>query len=463
MTQHVRKSYRNHRRASWGLALLAAAAVALVMFVAMAGAANDPSDRGVTPTVVDLGGQMNDCSTSQVHSVADWDFRIVNPINGTTYTDSRTGASFQISLDANQILLGFIGTKAAVFDLVVKGGQKSTWYDYDGTGGPGPVTSDSKLHAPPKGNTYFAVSHVSFCYSTKGSISGTVYNDLNSNGALTTPAEPGLSGWTVKAYDSSGTVVATSVPTLASGSYTLSNLPLGSTYAVCATPSSGSWALSEPTTTPSACSSSPSGRGWQFQLDASTTKNFGAQSAVQPDCDDPFSGSAFSGGVQYEAQLVPNNGLCKPGPLVMYSHSPGTNQLFATLHPVSPGGPTHGVVEHIHMTGITRETQNLGTLQYDDIAPFDGADTAIPGNDGWRVMKLCGSDPRPFPSNPPLAAGQSPFDLGGNTPAMPPPDPVDGAHTTCMLQNTDSAGTGTSGRTYDAWLFSLIDGTRNGI
>ena len=186
MTQHVRTSYRAHRRAAWGLAVLVATAVALVMFVAMAGAANVPSTMRVTPTTVDLGGQANDCKTSQVNSAAEWDFRVVNPMNGTTYTDTRTGASFQLTLDASQITLGFVGTKAAVYDLVVKGGQKSNWYDYDGTAGVGPVTSDSTLHAPPKGNTYFPVSHVSFCYSTKASISGTVYNDLNGNGALTT-------------------------------------------------------------------------------------------------------------------------------------------------------------------------------------------------------------------------------------------------------------------------------------
>ena len=443
MTQHVRTSYRKHRRAAWGLAVLAATAVALVMFVAMAGAANEASTRGVTPTLVDLGGQANDCSASQVHSAAEWDFRVVNPINGTTYTDTRTGASFQITLDANQIFLGFVGTRA-VSDLVVKGGQKSSWYDYDGTPSVGPVASDSRLHAPPKGNTYFPVSHVSFCYSTKGSISGTVYNDLNGNGALTTssPAEPGLSGWTVTAYNSGGTAVATSGPTGANGSYTLSNLPLGVTYAVCAVPSSGFWALSEPTSTPSRCSSSPTRRGWQFQLDASTTRNFGAQSGVIPSCTTPFSGPAFGsavGNVVYEAQLVPQGDTpCKDSLVVMYSYVPDTNQLYATLHPPTEGGTDPWeVVEHIRWTGITLDTQNPITLWYDDSPPYDGV--------GHTDLIPCNLDPRDDPNS---------FVLPSHADLTP------GSETSCMLASTDSAGSGPDDRSYDAWIYSNVDGTR---
>ena len=37
---------------------------------------------------------------------------------------------------------------------------------------------DDSISAPPKGNTFFPVSHISFCYSDKVPISGTVYNDL---------------------------------------------------------------------------------------------------------------------------------------------------------------------------------------------------------------------------------------------------------------------------------------------
>jgi hypothetical protein len=184
---------------------------------------------------------------------------------------------------------------------------------------------------------------------------------------------------------------------------------------------------------------------------------------VQASCDHPFSGGpGFGGGTgdaaQYFVQLVAQNGACKTGNMVMYSYVPGTNQLFAVLSPVTPGGPNYESVEHIHETGIAGDNQNPITLKYDDTAPYDGVDHAGGVNDGFRVMKFCGSDPRPYPSDPPLAAGQSPFDLGGAHPAMPPAD-ADGPHTSCMLQSTDSAGSGGT-RTYDAWVYSNIDGLR---
>ena len=84
----------------------------------------------------------------------------------------------------------------------------------------------------------------------------------------------------------------------------------------------------------------------------------------------------------------------------------------------------------------------MKSLRYDDTLPFDGEPP-----DGWRDVKLCDNDPRP---------NKNSFDLGGFTPGMP-----DG-ETTCMLQSTDSAGANSSNRSFDVWLFTLIDGARSG-
>ena len=185
---------------------------------------------------------------------------------------------------------------------------------------------------------------------------------------------------------------------------------------------------------------------------------------VTPSCGSPFPGHKLGGtggAVLFEAQLVLKNGLCKTDNVVMYSFTPDTNKLFATLNPVAPGGTAYEVVEHIQWTGISGDSQNPIKLDYDDTAPYNGVDTAsnnINGgtNDGWRVMKLCGSDPRPNPGQP--------FDLGGNHPALPaePLPGPEGPHSTCMLQSTDSAGTGPNARRFDAWLYSTVDGARNG-
>ena len=166
---------------------------------------------------------------------------------------------------------------------------------------------------------------------------------------------------------------------------------------------------------------------------------------VRFSCNAPMSGIGFAGSggtLEYRAVLVAENGLCKTGDAVMYSQTSPGNDFYATLYPVTPNtANNYAVVENIRWTGITGNLQNPVRLRYDDIAPYDGVDTAsIGGNDGWRTMLLCGNDPRPDLDG---------FGLGGGDPGMP------AGETTCMLRSTDIAGGG-----YDAWLFSTIDGGR---
>lgn len=180
-------------------------------------------------------------------------------------------------------------------------------------------------------------------------------------------------------------------------------------------------------------------------------------------CTTPFGNSGFggtAGTVQYSAQVVPdgNNG-CKNGNAVMYSYTSGSNSFYSALYPVSPTGQRYDVVEHIHWTGLNSgDDQHPLTMQYDDTAPYDGVDYAninnINGNsyDGWRDMKLCASDPRPDPIN-------HPFDLGsGGAPGLPTATDGHGPSTSCMLESTFSAGTGSTSRTYDAWMYTTVDG-----
>ncbi len=285
MTQNVRSAYRRHRRGTAGVVALLALAAGLVFAVLPAGAANAPSGQGVTPTVVTLGGQSADCAA--VASTGAREFRVVNPQDGQTYTDPATGATFALTVDTDQIFLGFTITGALAYDVVIKGGTKSTHYDY-AAATVGAVPSDTLLHAPPKGNTYFAVSHITFCYSTGATISGTVFHDLNGNGvkdtgASNTPVEVAQAGWTVKLYSSTASLIATAT-TLANGTYSFANVPLGQQYTVCESApstdpwvqSGGSWGQSVPTTTPTACATgSQEPRGWQLTVSSNAAKDFG--------------------------------------------------------------------------------------------------------------------------------------------------------------------------------------------
>jgi hypothetical protein len=172
--------------------------------------------------------------------------------------------------------------------------------------------------------------------------------------------------------------------------------------------------------------------------------------------DAPMSGIAFAGSggtVEYRAVLVAKaSNECKTGDAVMYSQTSAGNNFNATLYPLTPD-PTKKfeVVENIKWTGITGNAQNPVTLQYDDIAPYNGVDTpGIAGNDGLRTMLMCGSDPRLDPIG-------DPFDLGGTHPTMPDAAAGESPHTTCMLRSTDIAG-----GIFDAWLYSTVDGYRTG-
>jgi len=371
MTQHVRNSYRKHRKGTWAATLVVVVLAALALVLPALAIDNSPctpnastcvtpgSGQGVIPSVVDVGGSNFSCASSAGNTPPGMrQFQISKPTPGD-YTDRATGVTFRVSAPTGTqdpksfFSFSVIGGAAAVYHVGVNGGTKTAWYDYF-------------------------------------------------NNAPTTPAFPN------------------------GGVFSDTNLH--------STPDS-KWTPDVPS----------------FFVASITTFCF-VPLTVTPSCTSPFSGIGFGGTggtVVYSAQLVANGG-CKSSNVVMYSYTPGTNQLFAVLSPATPGGTTYQVVEHISWTGITGDVQNPITLRYDDIAPYDGVDYPdVSGNDGWRVMKLCNNDPRPDPIS-------SPFDLDGNTPVMP------AGETTCMLQSTDSAGTAPSARVYDAWLFSTVDGARGG-
>lgn len=98
------------------------------------------------------------------------------------------------------------------------------------------VTADLKDLAGP---VSFSVS----CY-----IDGYKFHDKNANGAWDKPAEPGLAGWTIQLYDSTGTTLKDSTTTDSSGYYRFSGLSDGTYVVKEVCPSS--WYQSYPGTNP---------------------------------------------------------------------------------------------------------------------------------------------------------------------------------------------------------------------
>jgi hypothetical protein len=473
MTQQVRKAYKGRRKWAWIVVLpvLTAAALAVVI-PAVAAEGDDIPPRStpgnVLPVENSAGGNTFTCAS--VNAEATNEFKISNPKSGpytATTSDGQT-VTFDIKVSTGKNkdkYLSFLVTDGAVSNVAINGGSNTAVYTYDTwatTDGDG--SADATLSAPvipsgagPSGlhatkdnsGNLYSLSYTTFCYEAVGTIDGTVYFDTNESGSLSQPPDWGVEGAIVRLYSDSGDLLDDNSPdgTGSNGAYTFENVPLGQDYVLCVTPPAGSWTQTEPDPAGTQCSSPLSGldAGHAFTFDASpATKDFGLLSTVAPSCDEPFSTLDFStgdGDVEYEARLI-TSGECKADPLVMYSYSDGANGLLLNLHPTNtvncaavPRPATcYDVLEHIVWTGIDRDSQNPVTLYYDDVPPYDGVDK--------RLMLPCDSNTL-----------TGPWTLSAN-PVMP------GDHTSCLLESTDSAGAGVDDRSYEAWIFSSVDGYR---
>ena len=188
MTQHVRKNYRTHRKATWAGVLLVAIVVALAATVLPATGAHGthtglPSDPlGVQPVEDSSGGNTFVCPSGLNQ------FKINNPKSGT-YSTSVSGVPVSFALTVSgganrDKYLSFRSNIAAVSVVAVNGGTKTAVYNYsspamaDGYGPPptgtlNPLTVDVDgtngkigLHAPvDSGGTPFSVSITTFCFT----------------------------------------------------------------------------------------------------------------------------------------------------------------------------------------------------------------------------------------------------------------------------------------------------------
>ena len=84
----------------------------------------------------------------------------------------------------------------------------------------------------------------------RGSVSGTVYQDLNQNGENDDSSTQ--SGWTVNLYQ--GTTLVKTTTSGSGGFYTFAlQLATGSQYTVCEVPPSGTWAQTQPSPSSTNC------------------------------------------------------------------------------------------------------------------------------------------------------------------------------------------------------------------
>ena len=429
--------------------------VGLMMFIVLPALASTagqpvppPSTAGITPIDVDTGGQSNDCYV--FGSAAANQFRIANP-KSKTYSTSVNGApvTFTVKLNpdgaqglpayANQKYMDVSSTGAAIVDIGIKGGTDETDYRYSGLPA-GYVTADGALHAPAQATdattgmptTLYSISNLTFCFDVRGSVSGTVYDDLNQNGQNddTSPQ----SGWTVHLYE--GTTLVKTTTSGSGGSYAFAlQLSTGSQYTVCEVPPSGNWAQTQPSPSDTnVCSAAGElAKGYRF-TPASTTqqisgKDFG-NVASQLCVSGPF------GEPGYQIQLAG----CKPNQ--SYVFNSGTTQAGKPFVSVWGGDQTNAteepLVEKITWPYNASLGQNQFTMLYTDIFPFDLTKL--------KTMQYCKLDPRDgseFTLQPQYQTSATKGDI------------LPGTETSCLISTTESANT-----TYVAYVYSDIDGLR---
>ncbi len=487
MTDHVRTSYRRHRKASWAFVLVAVTAGALAAVLPALGAAGDPipprsEPALVTPKLVDVGGSNFSCAsdTGGAGPAGLSTFQVSNtPASQTTVTYNSTNASLPAGVEFK--LTGLNGphkgkffafrvTGASVFHVGVKGGNDHAWYNY----APGGVTADGAipangvpttttgLHATKKdANNFYVASITTFCYARVTTIGGRVFLDNDGDGAydaLGTPPDAGQNLWTVKLFNTSSSpavqvgssLVTPSPGTDPPGSYTFTGVPIGSNYKVCVQPpdDSGTWDQTAPSGTDCSDVSSalPAGRVITNLQSSPPAQNFGVQATIDASCTEEFGPEDVPTGsqiVEYKAQLTnPNGGLVCKDAVVMYSFDDAAANPYAIIHPTaSAATDPYWVVERLRMK-VPGGAQNPVTLKYDD-TPFYG--------DMYTTMKMCTADPR-TPGEE-FKLGQSPANV------MPPGmTAYGGPETTCMIQSTDFP----SGNTYnyEAYIATIVDGIK---
>ena len=295
-----------------------------------------------------------------------------------------------------------------------------------------------------------------FGFRPLGSVAGTVYNDANQN--LTNDDGSPLSGWTVTLYGGAQPVSTTSN---AAGSYKINAaFSTSTTYTLCETPPSGTWAQDVPLpSTTTVCGPSQNGngasgvpnellKGLQFQPqsvgDTITGKDFGNVAAVT--CNPDGSVPSPNPGA-YDVNIPPSScstggSKARTGFVVDSGLQDGTP--FVSVWTGDSNGAKVPLLEHINFPNALNAdgTLKYTHLVYTDPFPFTGA---------LQTMPSCKVDPRD--SSDPTQLSARYMDPNNAAEVLP------GTATSCVISLTPS-GTVASGGSLVADVFSDVDGLR---
>ncbi|TML75010.1 MAG: hypothetical protein E6G12_10205 [Actinobacteria bacterium] len=301
-----------------------------------------------------------------------------------------------------------------------------------------------------------------FGFQPVGSLSGTVYQDVNgpkrggADGAFESGTDTPLLLWTVTLYDQSGNPVGSPATSDASGHYSITaSFDSTQTYKVCVTPfvATGPWGQSEPLpTSANNCTQPDLLKGQTFQPSgsgATVTENFGVAPAVgEGTCPPP----EVFGSDQTNGVLQIKLAACKPNQTFVFDTEP--NVPWVSVWASDQTQPLVPLIEKIVFPDpIVDGVPTLQHIAYTDAFPYDPS-AAV-------QMPFCKLDPR----DPSDASGMTlasafkpdstksqvlPNDIGTTTPA-----------TSCAISirtYVDASGNGW----LEAFAYSDIDGLTKG-
>src|SRR5689334_16718980 len=276
MSEHVRKSYRNHRRATWGVVIALIVAVAAVVIPIASGAADKtytllfPSSGAVTPAPPASGSTAGQtlCSnldysvkvviTNTAKSVQLGSADVTFPANVTlsgANLPAGSPAAWQISRNGNVVSLRQLslpkGTTVTIVAALHSAGSASAAQSIIAKVKQSNDFNDSGGDANTFSNPAFPTISVQLCNAT---ITGRVYHDRDQSGSFAiNPSSPTSDivkqGWTVTLQKQTSATTYSTVDTDttdANGMYSVEG-PIGSNFRLCVTPTapdnSSSWGV----------------------------------------------------------------------------------------------------------------------------------------------------------------------------------------------------------------------------
>ena len=425
MTQEVRQSYRNHRKATWGVALALVALIAAVVIPLASGASDKTYTLSFLPSTVCSSATDGGASTvltlkntaksaslgsAEVYFPPNTVYSVTSPASKRLNTTSTTSggtkdiiAFSNLNLSTGSSVQVTVTFKAnALFSAPVTAVVKQSNQFNDTQGGANLFDLD-----PAQGS--FPTLRVVNCVT----VSGRVYQDRNLDNVYTTGSGAFLNSdvpkaWTVSLYGKDVGAPASSYALVKSttsggpsspdpGKYTLTQVPTGSDYKICVTAAgadaSSKWALQSPTGNSDCVAISTGGPASSAanrlpNLSADATNQdfqvvpvvgpFGANTS--PSTVGGYTVDASSNSTKADAFYVQDTWVDSQG---------RTNFRFSPINACAPSCPPGKIYLLETLTAdiaLSSLSGQQASLRYDDAPPFLDGDL--------HLMPYCNIDPR---------------------------------------------------------------------